>query len=227
MRDTERKRQRHRQRGAWCGTWDSIPGLPGPKAALNRWTTRTALNFKCDCVHRLFLFKSLCLGACVFGWVLIYFLWPIFTWWYLGVPSGWQDEGGLNSHVCHLDPRWCLLWTGWCGLAQEWLCLAFQNLWVCARVEPVDGSPFILPGHLQGRKQAPSTFLKLFIRAIPVYLQSVPREHGSTFLGSSFPYHSCLVREWSLATSVVLWAWGSASPVLTLSDAIIAIGLFL
>lgn len=47
----------------------------------------------------------------------------------------------------------------------------------------VDGSPFILTGHLQGRKWAPRTFLRLFIGAcrnfhIPVHLQSVPRVQG-------------------------------------------------
>lgn len=46
-------------------------------------------------------------------------------------------------------------------------------------MEPVDD-----PRHLQGRKLAPSTFLRLFIKAyrnsyIPVHLRSVPREQAT------------------------------------------------
>lgn len=47
----------------------------------------------------------------------------------------------------------------------------------------VDRSPFILTGHLQGRRLAPRTFLRLFIRAcrnfhIPVHLHAAPRVQG-------------------------------------------------
>ena len=161
------------------------------------------VNFKLDRVHSLSVKVASrgCLGlwvnACSFR---LCSPCPIFTSWDLGVTPEWQEDGGLDSHM---DPCWCLLWTGWSGLACCSVGLS-EHKSLCAYGALCD-SLFVLSRHLQGRELASRTFLRPCTRAsrnfhFPVHPQSGPREQGAQLRVISpilsppgKPQFSCLV----------------------------------